>query len=235
MSACGKPQLRSVFFRLPSPARAVRVGLLLVLACGCSASSRAPARAAAPGPTAAATATEPSPPASRPALQAQSWGAVTSLRFSLVVKLPEHRAWQVDDHTSHWLLLRHPASDSELRVRTWRAARLVRPDDCERQARLWRPEIPTPTADTALDQRQLASPAGYTTRVVAGVQPSRQSGTLEGFVLAFGADVGRCFAFVYTTRASGPGAEASIGDRLALIDNGVLPAVRMRSIDDRVH
>lgn len=224
------------WFRLPFSVRAVLAGLPLVLAAGCSTSSEAsaPPRAAS-GARQAAAAPRQSSPTSRPGLQARGWGEVTSLRFSLEVKLPERKAWQVDDHTTHWLLLRHAPSHSELRVRTWRAARLVHPQDCERQARLWRPQIPTPSADTALDRRTLASPNAYTTRVVAGVQPLDQSGTLEGFVLAFGATIGRCFAFVYTTRARGSGAEASIGDRLALVSSAVLPAVRMRSIEDRIH
>jgi len=151
----------------------------------------------------------------------------------LVVKLPQRTAWAVDDQTSRWLLLRHPPSQSELRVRTWRAARLVRPEECERQARLWRPGIPMPSADTALDRRKLFQPRGYVTRAVAGVRPVGRTGALEGFVLAFGATIGRCFAFVYTTHARGTGAEAAIGDRLALVADGVLPAVRIRSIDDR--
>lgn len=215
------------------PIRTVAAGLPLLLAVGCAGgsarSSRLPAAAepAAPAPSAAPVRTDAE-------LDARGWGDVPSLRFSLVVRLPERRAWTVDDQTSHWLLLRHPPSQSELRLRAWRAARLVHPDDCERQARLWRPQIPTSSASTTLDRRKLAKPTGYTTRAIAGVRPLGHTGTLEGFVLAFGATIGHCFAFVYTTHASGPGAETAIGDRLALMTDGVLPAVRMRSIDDRV-
>ncbi len=91
-----------------------------------------------------------------------------------------------------------------------------------------------PSADTALDRRKLPEPRGYTTRAVVAVRPVGHAGALEGFVLAFGSSIGRCFAFVYTTRARGAGAEAAIGDRLAVVADGVLPAVRIRSIDDRV-
>lgn len=225
---------RSVFPfrpRLPFLLGVVLTELSLVAAAGCSASHGA----GAPPRTAARTPPRPPSGASRPGLRARSWGKITSLRFALEIKLPERRAWQVDDHTTHWLLLRHPPSDSELRVRTWRAGRLVHPDDCERRARLWRPEIPTASADTVLDRRKLASPAGYTTRAVVGVRPLGHAGELEGYVLAFGAKVGGCFAFVYTTRARGAGAEAEIGDRLALVSNEVLPSVYMRTIDDRAH
>lgn len=208
--------------------------MALVLGAGCAASSGAAAHGPAPATPSTSPASAAPPGPALPALPARAWGNVTSLRFSLVVELPDRNAWQVDDRTSHWLLLRHVPSHSELRIRTWRAGLRVRPSDCERRARLWRPEIPKPRSDTALDRRRLSSPKGYVTRTVAGVQPLGHTGTLEGFVLAFGATVGRCFAFVYTTRARGTGAEGAIGDRLGVVTGGVLKSVRMRTIDDRV-
>jgi hypothetical protein len=218
--------------------RAASATLVLFLGAGCSGTGAATQRPAAP--VRATTARVPSASASVSAsasgdLPASGWGPVTSLRFSLVLKLPDRHSWQVDDQTSRWLTLRHRPSDSELRVRTWAAARLVRPEECEQQARLWRPEIPDPGGHTALDQRRLDKPSGYTTRAVAGVRPLGHTGELEGFALAFGATIGRCYAFVYTTRARGAGADNAIADRLAVVMDGILPAVQARSIADRVH
>lgn len=233
----GNNRSASVIFRQPHPllCRVALAALSLVSAAGCASSSHAAAGAEGPSqPTAhtkSAGAGSPSPPA----LPARDWGEVQSLRYSLLIRVPDWHAWQVDDQTSRWFLLRHVPTHSELRVRTWRAGRMVHPVDCERQARLWRPEIPLPKADAAIDRRRLSAPSGYTTLVVAGVEPVGRAGTLEGYVLAFGSTVGRCFAFVYTTRARAAGAEAAIGDRLALMTDGVLASVRIRSIADRVH
>ena len=60
-----------------------------------------------------------------------------------------------------------------------------------------------------------------------------EGGGLEGYVLAVGSTIGRCYAAVFITRATGSGADEAIGRRLALIVGGVLGRVHVRSVDER--
>lgn len=165
-------------------------------------------------------------------MSATGWSDVASRRFFVAIPLPERRSWRVDDSTTPWLVARQPASSSELLARTWTAQRLVRPAECERQARLWRPDLPAPSDDTTVDARTIAVPADYQTQLVVAVQP--HAGGIDGFALAFGATVGRCYALVYSTSAKGPGAETAVGRRLAIIVDGVISRVHGLRIEDRL-
>ena len=80
-------------------------------------------------------------------------------------------------------------------------------------------------------RRPLRAPAGFNGTVTVGVLPIPAG--LEGYALAFGASVGRCYAAVFTTRAEGAGSEETLGRRLALIVDGVLSRVHLRSVEDR--
>jgi hypothetical protein len=129
---------------------------------------------------------------------------------------------------------RHAATRSELVARTWRAARLVNKDDCERQARLWRPEIPDVPPDSVLETRRIDAPPGFTTELRVGAAPLALTREIRGYALAFGTMVGRCYALVYTTIDGGAGAEASVGRRLAVVADEIVPQVRFLSIEERV-
>ena len=156
------------------------------------------------------------------------------MRHSLEVPIPEAGGWQVDDRSTPWLVLRHPPTSSVLEPRTWRAPRLVERRECERQARLWRPDIPAAEPESVVERRPLAAPADHATEIVVGVGPAPQAGGLRGYALAFGATVHRCYALVYTTHARGTGAETAIARRLGLVADEIAPRVRLRSIDERV-
>lgn len=158
------------------------------------------------------------------------WAGVESRRQSLVLTLPMRESWRIDDAVEPWFLARHAATGSELRLRTWPAPRQVRAEECQTQARLWRPSIP-PIREEAVVRRKLSAPAAFSGEVVVGVEPGGDG--LEGHVLAFGATVGRCYAAVFTTRASGPGSEDTLGRRLVLIVEAVLPRVRLLGVEDR--
>jgi hypothetical protein len=199
------------------------VAIALIACAGCAA--KAPAAAPAkprPAPVA--------PVLSAGELTDAGWAEVESLRQSLVLRLPQRAAWRVDDQTT-WFVARHAASESELRLRTWLAPRLVRAEQCQEQARLWLPSIP-PLREEAVVRRALRAPDGFSGEVVVGVEPVSEG--LGAHALAFGASVGRCYAAVFTTRASGIGAEDVIGRRLVVIVEGVLERVRRRGIEERV-
>jgi hypothetical protein len=199
----------------------------------CALSGACAAAPAEPKPSAAQP-TRPTPAPLAPELDEGSWGTVISARHSLELPLPEGASWSLDDSTTPWLVARHERTRSELAARIWRAGRLVRPADCDRQARLWNPAIPEALAESVLETRSVTAPAGWTTELTVGVERVASGVELRGFALAFGVTVGRCYAFVYTTLATGAGAEASIGRRLAIVADEIVPQVRVRSIDERV-
>jgi len=155
-----------------------------------------------------------------------------SRRFALGVPLPERARWSVDDARAPWLVAVHPESRSELRLRTWKAARRVLPSECEAQVRLWRPTLPPIIEETSILEQRIDAPPGYVTELHVGVRNA--AGGVEGFAMAFGATVGRCFCALFTTRASGSEAEQVLGARLSLLADGTFPRIVERTIDDRV-
>jgi hypothetical protein len=145
--------------------------------------------------------------------------------------LPSRPRWRVDER-DRWLVARHLATGSELRLRTWPAPRIVTAEDCERQARLWRREIPPVDEASVVATEPLTAPIGFRGRfsvlVAAGA-----GGTIDGAVLGFAAKVGRCYAVVFTTQESGNGAENRVARHLAQIVDEVLSSVKVLSVEDR--
>ena len=173
-------------------------------------------------------------PAAPARLPDAGWAPFRSARFALEVRLPQREQWRVDDRSEPWLVATHGASTSSLLVRAWRAARLAKPDDCEAQARAWRKSIPEASPDSIVDEANAAVPEGYSTHVLVGVHPAAdEPDAIDGYLLAFGATVRRCYALVFTTRGRGEGAEAEVGDRLGLVAGGILRTLRMRGVEDR--
>jgi hypothetical protein len=152
------------------------------------------------------------------------------LDFPVELKLPDKRSWQISDGPT-WLVLRHAQTSSELALRTWRAERLVRRSDCEAQARLARPTIPTVHEEAVVDRRALAQPADFDSELVVGVEPSASG--ISGYAFAIGASVGRCYAAVFTTHVAGAGAEQEVAARLGFVVDRILSNVRLRSVDER--
>jgi hypothetical protein len=153
-----------------------------------------------------------------------------ALDFPIELSVPNKSSWQIADGPT-WLVLRHAPTSSELALRTWRADRLVRRNDCETQARLARPAIPVVHDESVVDRRPFAKPADFDIELVVGVEPSAQG--ISGYAIAFGASVGRCYAAVFTTQVSGSGAEQEVATRLGVAVDRILSGVRVRSVDER--
>jgi hypothetical protein len=176
----------------------------------------------------------PAPPPAPPAAPVQGadlrggpFAEIRSDRFGLSFALPDGRAWQVDDRQEHWLTARHAASGSLLVVRTWREDENATRDRCEQKARLWR-DLPKREGADVFARKRVDVPRGFDTRVELGVVPAAAGAPVGGFAMAFGGSAKRCFAFVYTTSAAGPGAETLLADRLAAMTES-LETVAQRS------
>jgi hypothetical protein len=203
----------------------VKVSLMaLALMSACNGKSSA-------GPPAQSARAEHARSAEELAFRDSEWGAIESRRFSVALSLPERSRWSVDDRTERWLVAVHHSTQSKLRVRTWLAPRLVRPAECAAEARLWSGDIPE-LSDSAVERRELGAPSGFRTELTVGVRPAK-AGQLEGYAVAFGATVGRCYGAIFTTMAGGEAKADVIGRRLAIVVDGVLARVETVAIDQR--
>jgi hypothetical protein len=153
-----------------------------------------------------------------------------SLDLPLDLMLPEKASWRISDGPN-WLDAERVASSSKLALRTWRAERLVRRSDCAAQARLARSTIPIVNEESVIDERPFAAPSGFDSELVVGVEPSARG--IEGYAIVFGASVGFCYAAVFTTIASGAGAEQEVAARLGVAVDHILSGVHTRSVDAR--
>lgn len=171
----------------------------------------------------------PSPaPASPPAFAAGNEGTFRSERFRLRLPLPEGRAWRIDDHGSPWLTAMHAGSASSLMVRTWNEEGRASAARCEERARLWK-KLPERGNAEILQDRAIDAPAGFDTRLLVGVLAGRPGAPIGAFATAFGAHAHRCFVWVYTTSAEGPGAERVLGERLAAMVEASLAKVAIEN------
>jgi hypothetical protein len=146
---------------------------------------------------------------------------VRSQRFQLSLPLPDRAGWSLDpEKGSSFLVMRHAATASTLVVRRWLAQAPMNRARCEEAVRLIRD---LPAREGELASRFLDVPPGFDTRVDVGAAAGPEGP--QGWLLAFGASGRRCFAFVYTTEATGPDAEQVVGDRLAVIQTMVLERI----------
>jgi hypothetical protein len=152
------------------------------------------------------------------------------------MRLPEGKSWSVDDQREAWWTARHSASRSELSLRTWRASRLSTRQECMKQIRLWRPHAPDPDGapESVVERRRLEAPAGFEVELDVGVRRTGENGEMEGYALAVGHGIGRCYAAIYSTVAVGARAEDVVAARLALVTERVLPRVDLLGVEDRV-
>jgi hypothetical protein len=157
-------------------------------------------------------------------------GEFVSLRFGLKLPLPDGKGWKIDDHDGGWLVAKHAGSASELVVRGWREEAVMNRGRCEERARFWR-KIPERESADIVEKHAVDVPGGFDTVVEVGViapalagKKARAGEELRGIAMAFGGKGRRCFAWIYTTSAGGPGAEAVLGERLATMVQGSLSA-----------
>ncbi|XYH95146.1 hypothetical protein ACMHYB_46280 [Sorangium sp. So ce1128] len=182
----------------------------------------APAPAAPPPPPPRAA--PPAPPPST--LGEGQLGEYRSERFDLRLPLPDARGFRVEDGEGPWLVATHAASSTSLLVRTWREDGRASRAACEARARLWR-DLPRPDRSLTAVERRIDVPEGFDTVVEIGVADAPPGAPIEGFAVAFGGSVRRCFAFIAETRAAGPSAERLVAERLAAVVEISLGGVRL--------
>lgn len=190
------------------------VAAALALAALCSAcSSTPPAPQPAPRPISTAK-------AAPVAIPGAGWAggrfvAYDSLAHGLSMPLPEDLGWNIQDTKGAWLVATHAAASTEIAVRTIATDGLANRARCERRARDLRP-LPEREGATIVERRRVDLPDGFDTILEVGLLPTNPGEPIAGFLLAIGGWAKKCFVYALVTRASGPGAEGAVGDRLAL-------------------
>lgn len=192
-------------------------------------------------PSCAPVAAAPAPSASeRPAVAAPR-GFSAGVRVieargqSLTFPLPDPGGWRRDPRETRSWVAAHRATASRLVVRAWQHDAVARVEDCERQARLWRPDLPVLAPFDVVEARQATLAGTYTSQVSVGVQAEEAlMDTLRGHALAFGSDARSCLMLAFSTTASGPGALGVVAERLGVISETVFGGVRRLGIEERV-
>lgn len=197
-----------------------RLASFAALACACGAPPADPPRAAV----------KVAPPAAADALPDGNWGELELPSVPASLTLPDRRYWSARERGT-FVELEHAASGSRITLRLWRAPRLVRPRECEAEARLSRPDLPRATPDTELEHARVDYPKGFDGELSVGVDPHGRGA--HGHATLAAAAPGRCLFVIFESIASGSDAAAHVADRLTVVVGGVLPLVRIPSVDAR--
>lgn len=155
---------------------------------------------------------------------------------SLTFPLPDADGWRRDRRETRSWVASHSATASRLLVRAWQHDAIARVDDCERQARLWRPELPVLGPEELVETKQATLAGSYASQVSVGIlaEDPAAPDTLQGHALAFGSDARSCLVLAFSTAASGPGALRVVAERLGVISEAVFRGARRLEIDERV-
>lgn len=155
---------------------------------------------------------------------------------SLTFPLPDPGGWRRDRAETRSWVASHDATGSRLLVRAWQHDAIARIEDCERQARLWRPELPALGPEELVEVKQATLAGSYTSQVSVGIlaEDPAAPDTLHGHALAFGSDARSCLLLAFSTAASGPEALRVLAERLGVISQGVFGGVRRLQIAERV-
>jgi hypothetical protein len=113
---------------------------------------------------------------------------------------------------------------------------VARTEDCERQARSWRPELPQAAREELLEQREQVLAGVYQATIVLFVRSATPApgGALEGHALAFGSDARSCLMMAFSTLSSGARATDDIAERLSVVAEGVFGRARRVGIGERI-
>lgn len=162
--------------------------------------------------------------------------SIEAIGQGLEFPLPDAQGWRRDPREKQSWVARHRQTTSTLVVRAWEHDDVARIEDCERQARAWRPNLPEAAPEEVLEQREQVLAGVYRARVVLFVRAAAPASgsALSGHALAFGSDARSCLMLAFSTAASGPRATDDVAERLAVVAQGVFGRARRVGIGERV-
>jgi hypothetical protein len=200
---------------------------------GCAASSAA--SSPAPNAPAAPLATATSGSTSAETGFRDGFRLIEARGQGLTFPLPDPRGWRLDAKETHSWVARHSRSASELVVRAWQFDDIARPEDCEREARSRRPELPELQPSELVESGAKTLADGYRGHLSVGVrEASPGSSELRGYALGFGSDARRCLMLAFSTTAQGPLARRVVAERLSTVTHSVFEHAHQLDIESRV-
>jgi len=190
---------------------------LLALAVGCAGAQPAPR---APAPAAPASAFE------------SGFRDVEAVGQGVVLPLPDAGGWRHDGRERQSWVATHARTNSRLLARAWRATEVVRPGDCERALRVFRPDLPRHTPELQIEARRLKVAGDFSAELQTGLERAGP-GPLDGHALLFASDGRTCLCLAYSTLASERDAARLLAERLAVMSRA-FERVRRLDIERRV-
>ena len=212
-----------------------RLECLALCALGCAAGAQPP-----PGSVETERASEQRESAPTGARETRPFDAgfrsIEAIGQGIELPLPDAQGWRRDPREKRSWVARHRQTTSTLVVRRWEHDDVARIEDCERQARAWRPNLPEAAPEELLEQREQVLAGLYRARVVLFVRAETPApgSTLSGHALAFGSDARSCLMLAFSTAASGPRSRDDVAERLAIVAQGVFGRARRVGIGERV-
>ena len=159
---------------------------------------------------------------------------VAGTRTPIVVPLPKAGTWQIDDQHTPWWVASNTKLALKLEAKLWSERRRVTPDECLVDLRRWRGDwVQTPGVNP-VESRVEKLPEGFDSRLTVTTGADRPGPTQGTLVLLIGADISRCFAFLATLEPAEPMSQSEILARAALVTEGILPKIHLRTIAERI-
>jgi len=188
-----------------------------------------------PGVPAALGTAESSPSSSGETGFGDGFRLIEARGQGLTFPLPDPRGWRLDKKETQSWVARHGRSASELVVRAWRFDAIARPEDCEREARSRRPDLPQLAPSEIVESSEQILADGYRGHIAVGVRETAPgSAELRGYALGFGSDARSCLLLAFSTTAHGPLARRVVAERLSTVTHSVFERAHRLGIESRV-
>jgi hypothetical protein len=193
--------------------------LLLALGAGCAGAGPAPQRPLS-APDALGSGFE------------SGFRDVEAVGQGVVLPLPDAGGWRHDGRERQSWVATHAGTRSRLLARVWSATEVVRPGDCERALRVFRPDLPHHAPELQIEARRLIVAGDFSAELRTGLDRAGP-GPLDGHALLFASDGRTCLCLAYSTLASERDAARLLAERLALMTRA-FERVRRLDIEHRV-
>lgn len=180
-------------------------------------------------PSASTGAPPTSPPAAGFADDLAPLSHYHSRRLAVTLALPDGKAWRIDDHSRPELVATHNPTESKVVVAVFHTDEIVGRAQCEALSRS-RNLVPAGDLRTLEDKAAFTQDA-FDTRVWVAVDAGGgPTGSLVGYVMAFGGLLRKCYAFVFSTQVRDPSEEPVLASRLAFARARILGGLALDDV-----